>query len=219
MTSGQAQNLAAAYLDRHIVSPDQIGLGPYLESGEWNLYAVVPDGSLVIPSNEGHQDCLSITRAVYADILVNNPELNPRIMISIPRIHYWVEITDPSTGELIQIDASPWYRALNPGHEGILCPATFDPIYVLHFEKTVGVLFSVQDFGDQFFDSYLYGYMPKAAGLMTRDKNASSYPEYTFLLKIVLEDHFGGVSQTAINLYLQVPNSGSLIQAFDTRKV
>jgi hypothetical protein len=116
--------LANHYLNKHRVPEDEFGLGPYLLTGEYELKVDIRtriDGSIAIVFlDQPYHDCRKIANGMYANILTEHPELQPRLrMYTDHGRHTWVEISDPNNGAIIQIDSTPWFFGLNPGHIGI----------------------------------------------------------------------------------------------------
>jgi len=122
MASDETLALANHYLEKHNTPDEKIGIGPLLESGIVVLSAspmAMLDGSIILEIRSGnYTDCRTVAQRLYLDILEHNPELKPRIVMQGGGVQNWVEISDPKTGETIQIDATPWYGRLNPGLVG-----------------------------------------------------------------------------------------------------
>jgi len=198
--------LARSYLEKHAVPEEKFGLGPYLESGNYfTLYASDKYGSpnLVLNTWGGTVlECRSMAESLYIDILLSNPELNPRIMTSsLFGRHNWVEITDPETGGVVQVDPTPWYASLNPGHKG--GKDTSEGRFTnLTLCKDGGVPFSLKKSGSGFISTYLYAYLPRILPLAERmgqlEKKMrgdldeqEELPEYKFTIAAVEETRFG----------------------------
>ena len=121
MKSKSAREVAQIYLEKYKTSESEFGLGPFLESGAYTLYANVEalkNGSMRLSIDGGNYcDCRTIALRMYNSIREEHAELQPQIAIFNKReTHNWVEIIDPKSKEIIQIDSTPWYATLNPGH-------------------------------------------------------------------------------------------------------
>jgi hypothetical protein len=226
MASDSVPSLAQSYLDKHLTSDHLVGLGPVLGSGPVGLYAApsaMLDGSLFLtfdPTN--YVDCRVIAQNVCADILSHNPELKPRVVMQDGRIQNWVEITDPQSGETIQIDATPWYGCLNPGLVGKesneVCA-----IDASELKKNLGPILSVKRTDVGVITVTLAGYLPKAgieAKLedikMLQDGGKFDYsntpkPDYSFILSAIFRRGFLPADpEFGYNVYIDVPDAAKL---------
>ena len=234
MASQETLALAEHYLQKHAVPEDQFGLGPFLDSGKYTLFAgpqAMLDGSMRLRADEGNiLECRSISEAIYADILANNPELNPKIMwYTNNGTHNWVEITDPKTGQAIQIDATPWYAKLNPGHIGTEAPK-HKPVKMAYLAKNQFRPFSVKRLdGGRFISTYICGFLPNCLYELTGASaaqtggnirlRASQPPKYTFVLQAVLEEGFStGKPENFTHVYIDVLDSARLEAAIRIAK-
>ncbi|MDO8553426.1 MAG: hypothetical protein Q7S22_01355 [Candidatus Micrarchaeota archaeon] len=193
MVSEETLALANSYLEKHRVTDAIVGLGPILDSGNIELFAghsVMLDGSLAIEFNSRYYvDCRSIAQKLYLDILKNNPELNPRIVMQKGQLQNWVEITDSKSGETVQIDSTPWYGCLNHGLVGDVNNQVGD-ITFLDIKKTTGPIISVKKTESGPITVFFVGFLPrisikdKIARMKTRDHDIEDkLPEYSFVVQ------------------------------------
>ena len=237
MASEETVAIAQMYLDKHAVPEEKFGLGPYLETGTFGFMAasrVIKDGSMAIELlNDRYNDCRTIAERMQNDIAANNPELKPEICWYSDRgVHNWVEITDPQTGERVQIDATPWYNQLNPGHVGSTNLES-NKVKVLKISNDGGTPFSVKTVGEKTISVYIYGSLPRISltekialarkliedeksGRVEKGTPVDPRPEYRFVLAAVLAPHFGDIPEDIISFYVNVPDSLKLQQAIGT---
>ncbi len=214
-----ALDLGNRYLDKHRALAQEFGLGPHLDKHEIELYGsprVGYEGSLLIQwNNEFSIDCSGRAKRLYLDILSNNPEYHPRLVYyDRGDRHVWVEITDPQTKKVVQIDPSPWYSKLNPGHRGREVEnydrATNETIISIE----LGVPFSVTPVGDRFISTYLFGFLPM---VMLPEEFVKSQmgkiPHYKFHLQMILSEGFNGTVEKFATIYLDVQDS-ELLEKF-----
>jgi hypothetical protein len=223
MVNGSAESLAQSYLDKHKTPDHLVGLGPVLGNGI-GLYAApsaMVDGSLIIEFDPtSYVDCRIIAQRLCADILSQNPELKPRVVMQDGRIQNWVEITDPQTGGTIQIDATPWYGRLNPGLVG---KESNEVPVIDHGEvkKGSGPILSVKRMDTGVITVTLVGFLPKVGigaklqEVRRRMENADAQeepkPEYTFTLSAIFRRGFMPAEpEFGVNLYIDVMDSANL---------
>ena len=216
MENKSAQQLAEYYLKKHLLSEHKLGLGPYMEAGESRLFAgsdVSTTGSMIMDILSSIPwECRSITEDLYADILQNHPELKPKIMMLTGRGgHFWAEITDPKTGRQIQIDATPWYGCLNPGHVGEETDR-YDRISFTHIEYQGGPPFSYKKVDVGSISIYLVGFLPRFlfANQMQNEAELQKIAEYRFVFQIVLAETFQADPQRFVQIFLNIPSTESL---------
>ena len=216
----KARKLAEQYLQKYKVAEDQFGLGPFLDREKFELFAAPKEaaGSLVITSESNFEDvyfgCKTISEKVAKTIQKNNPELKPQVVYFHDKgIHYWVEITNPVTKEIIQIDPNPWFSCLNPGHHKEE-NCTHHEMTFLLVTKRFGRPFSIKKYGTKFISVYFCAHLPrltKEEGYST-DKN-TNLPEYRFKLIAVIEKYFGAVVEKMLTLYVNVVDASQLQDA------
>ncbi|MFA6214528.1 MAG: hypothetical protein WC717_04600, partial [Candidatus Micrarchaeia archaeon] len=189
MASQTTMDIAKTYLEKHLASPEIFGLGPYLErqGSDWMICHSSEDhnlDSLTIKLSSGAPiECFSIAKTLCNDIKITHPELKPKIMTCLDKgIHNWVEITCPQTGDQVQIDCTPWYACLNPGHEN--GEEIAGNARSISFNNISGPPFAIKRNGQGFITIYLTGFTPKFAG------HGAGAPEYSFTLMAVHETAF-----------------------------
>lgn len=111
------QRTAKEYLRKYAVLARDAGIKNSLASGTCHVEAglnTMNSGGLFLSTAEPLNDCISSSHALLSLLVKEHPVIKPR-MATHNGLHYWVEIS--SGKRTIQIDPSPWYRCLDPGHE------------------------------------------------------------------------------------------------------
>ena len=162
--SEQTLELAEYYLEKYKVKEENFGLGLVLDSEDYKVFAgptVQLDGSIILGNNKtNYLDCKNICCDIYKDIITKNPELKPRIMYyNGGYMHYWIEISDPKTKARVQIDPTPWYSSLNPGHVGN--PTDNNKIKYIVIGKKQGRPLSVRRINDKHITTVISAFLPK----------------------------------------------------------
>ena len=193
-TADETLALAKTYLEKHRAPEADFGLGPFLARGHPFELSVSErtflDGSFSLVFSEGYLDCRTIAEDVYDDIRKNNPELYPRITAYMHHgVHNWVEISDPLNGAVVQIDGTPWYGSLDPGHLGRES-GSGERCRTLRFSQSDELPFSVRTTALGMVSVYLTGHSPIA---ISDDPSA---PDYRFRLVAVLSEGFGGRTES-----------------------
>lgn len=194
--------IAQSYLQKHMFDEQTFGWKPFLETGRFRLG--VPkfntSGRILIIADGRPLECRSMAVNLCLDMLRNNPELTPRIMTSIAEdIHNWVEISDPSTGKIIQIDPTPWYATLNYGYNGKETAISQEELVssTVSISKYGGIPLSVKVNAEESITTYLAGYLPRLS--LEERVNGSNVPTtpsiqnsvYQFSITIVKNNEFG----------------------------
>ncbi|MGV8085330.1 MAG: hypothetical protein ACP5N9_03715 [Candidatus Bilamarchaeum sp.] len=154
--------IAQHYLDKHRVPDDQFGLGPLITSDKFDLIAL-PTGGLFFKFTQGgvYHDCRSLSTRIYDDLIAAYPHLAPTMVRSeSPDIHNWVEITDPKTAQIVQIDSTPWYNRLNPGHIGGSVSSSNFEVLGVPTGFDAALPYSTRRFGSDLVSVYFSGSMP-----------------------------------------------------------
>lgn len=210
--SSGTRALIEYFLDKHSMPAEKFGLGPCLQISDFDLFAAQDDfkGSLVLKRDpKVYNGCKSICRRLIKDIEKNNPELNPRLMMYSNRgIHYWVEVCDPRTKVWFQIDCTPWFSKIDPGHIGHETDDPFDP-EVLILTKMFARPFSVAKKDLYFIDTYLHGFMPKVFYNVLAEKS-EKMPDYRFIMLVVKEKFFQAEPQASLYFFLDIPDAKKL---------
>src|SRR3989338_2911545 len=167
MASEETLALAEHYLQKHYTPDSVVGLGPFLETGDYALFAHprarVDGGMLFSILSNGYVDCRIVAQRMYLDILAEHPELDPRIIMYNGGVQNFVEITYPATGEKIQIDSTPWYNCLNPGLSGEDTTSEAHSIDFLNISKTKAPIFSVKRTEDSVTTISILGFLPQVS--------------------------------------------------------
>ncbi|VVB99140.1 Uncharacterised protein [uncultured archaeon] len=116
-----------------------------------------------------------------------------------------MEITCPDTGGVVQIDATPWYFGINPGHTGGE-ENNFVAGSMFFLDRVGAPPFAIKEYGDKFIAIYVSGYAPRLAG------DGASSPEYTFCLGAVVESGCG--REESLQLFVDVRDSARLQEIF-----
>lgn len=229
--TAETLEIAQRYLEAHLVPEEQFGLGYVLDLDQYFLFArpnVMLNGGLIIDGIQGYLDCRTMAIKLHQDILLNNPELQPVVAsYDHGETHNWVEIMDPKTGEIIQIDPTPWYARLNPGHvrdktEANAIQMTFSQIPL---PKEGGLPFSVTGNSGKFFTTYFSAMIPncsleeKIAELKMQRAGLPDSPEklhYHFSLGVVKDSGFGTQREKVVLFYLDVKDVIKLQQHITT---
>ena len=166
MPSEETLRLATYYLQKHYTPDNIVGMGPFLETGNYALLAspnAMLGGSMIFSMlGDGYVDCRIVAQKLYLDILSEHPELDPRIITYKGRIQNFVEITDPATGEKVQIDPTPWYNCLNPGLSGD-DTSELHNVDFLVINKTQPPIFSVKRTEDSVTTMGITGFLPQVS--------------------------------------------------------
>ena len=206
----KAYELAKSYLKKHIVAEEKFGLGPFLESKEFEVLAAPAQaaGNIILkadkPLENSYLACKTISKNLKHDIMLHNPDLNPGIFMYKDRgWHYWVEITDPKSGERIQIDPTPWFSCLNPGHKGQEADDE-ESVDILIVTKNLGRPFSTKKYGDRFISLYFHGFFRRLYENIIVKKFDPKWPTCRFRIFAALQKNFGARAEKLFGLALEI---------------
>ncbi len=208
MTYESTLALAEGYLRKHIVPEAEFGLAHTIETDDWMFLADprVPDRrmQLTLAHTGSYNDCLSIAERLYLDISSRNPELGPAMAMSTGAdVHNWVQIRDPETREMAQIDATPWFARLNPGHDG--AEWQYEPLPML--VQLMMIPFSVRKTRhDRFITVGLEGILPRCRDAAEKDGPAAGEdgPLFSFIFQIRKDLGFGTKPEQAMHVFIDV---------------
>ncbi len=223
MTYEATLALAADYLRKHTVPEERFGLAHTIGNSDWMLLVdclVFNRMQLVLAYSGEYNDCESISARLYQDMDSHHPGLMPRMTTGYENgMHNWVQIRDEESGRIVQIDCTPWYARLDPGHGGVERDyLPLPPMVPLMFTP-----FSVRKIGDgKFISVYLGGFLPRCksdeAGpgrfVVTSDgKPAVAYedgPVYSFLFSVQKQRGFAALAEQSVNVFVSILNTAKL---------
>ncbi|MFH0737590.1 MAG: hypothetical protein V1827_03465 [Candidatus Micrarchaeota archaeon] len=208
--SDETLALARAYLEAHRVAEGDFGLGPFLQRGHRFELRTTADtrltGSFEMRFHDGYLDCRTISEGMYRDIKKNNPELRPRIADYHDHgAHNWVEITDPRSGAMVQIDATPWFNRLDPGHVGGEAYSE-ERISRMVFSEDRDLPFTIKTTHIGQVSVYLIGSMPGSCLKKSREGGA---PEFRFIL-LAVDSGFDEMPKDYFSVYADVHDAHAL---------
>ncbi len=219
MVSRETLDLANQYLQKHTVPEERFGLTYTIENSDWMLVGdpFMPGRSiqLTLQYSDGYYDCLSLSERLCLDISSANPELRPRIATGFKNgIHSWVQIRDPKSHEVVQIDCTPWYACLNPGHQGVereyppssrSVPLTAPPFTVRKIDK------------GKFITVALSGSLPRCKSAEEKMRQSvgrwsggrpvmvdDAGPVYSFLFQIQKDRGFGTEVEQFMHIFIDI---------------
>lgn len=232
--------LAQQILEQHLVRPEEIGLGRVIDVDEVVLWAsgnTYHKGNFLLElTSDRYVDCLRIALKVYDFLKKYHSELNPAVAgTDSLGSQQWAEITDPKEGGVIQIDASPWYARLNPGHKKAWelrenVRKQIPNLKLLTVTRELGPMLSSSKIGDLFLDTGIHIFWPTrdveahaypGIGGLDLEKERErligrvlmfsdellSYPEYRFILVGVLSPRPLIPERKTLRIYFDVPNA------------
>ncbi len=160
---------AQRYLEKHTVIAEHFGAGKLIDEGKMRIIGNMEyarEGLMLIRTLGGpFTDCAITSYRLWQDIQQNHPYMKPDIAAgSEGSIHFWVEIKD-ERGRTIQIDPTPWYCRLDPGHRKVRVVAPHTLVSNENFyaiEENRGLNVSTRKVGDEFITTTLRGCWPRA---------------------------------------------------------
>ncbi|MBI5227811.1 hypothetical protein HY988_04450 [Candidatus Micrarchaeota archaeon] len=159
---------AQRYLDKHRPSLADFGAGVFIDQGKLTIAGdmqAAQEGLFLIKTSGGRfNDCTKVAHDIWADIFEHEPELRPIIAAYQQTAHFWVEVNDEKR-RVIQIDGTPWYGRLDPGHKKMrtVDPASLNPSTTFYaIEERLGLVLSVRAVKNKFLTTTLRGSWPRA---------------------------------------------------------
>ena len=159
---------AQRYLDKHKPALADFGAGSFIDQGKFRIIGDLEsakEGKLLIETRGGQSpDCTKLAHDVWEDIYTNDREMRPVIAAYHGNTHFWVEVKDEKRRP-IQIDATPWYCKLDPGHKKMreVSPTIFtgeDIGYTISGDN--GLVLSVRPVKEKFLTTTMRGFWPRA---------------------------------------------------------
>ena len=206
-----AEELARVMLQKYAVTQEQFGLGPFLDHGKFTLLRpFFPDDSIIIRTKGGKVwQCGSIALEIYKALKLADPESRFKLRMMAfsqnRQTHIYPEITDPQTGRHIQIDGTPWFAVLNPGHAGRAIPMdnTVSTDYVPLTTRSA-IPFSIRRIPGGFMDVHILG------GFTYLKPELS----YQLELRVVSYQHFGADMETILRFGLEITDIKRFLAEF-----
>lgn len=153
------------------------------------LYITTPfpnSGELIIRNSKFGEcwDCLRTAYRIGKELEAEGFDVKYRAKRTDESVQNYVEVKNPETGEWIQIDATPWYRRLNPGHKATIehPRLTQDDMEKVKISKWQGQMLSVEELADNLFvETYLSGGYKTQGDIISSDKSRE-LPDYSLRL-------------------------------------